>query len=69
MDAALAPVLGLVVENFAFFIERGVLGAPEDGAGVGISRGEVGGDFTVFGEQGVAVVIPVDRHGCGVCDE
>ena len=69
VDAALAPVLGLVVEDFAVFVEGGVVGAPEDGAGVGVFRREVGGDFSVFGEEGLAVVVPVDGHGGGVCDE
>jgi hypothetical protein len=41
VDAALAPVLRLIVEDLAFLVRSGVLGSPEDGAGVRILRREV----------------------------
>ena len=69
VDSALTPVLRLVVEDFAFFVEGGVFGAPENGAGVGVLRWEVGGNFSILIQEGGAVVIPMDGHGGGVCDE
>ncbi len=66
VNAALAPINGLVVEDFAFCIQRGVFRAPENGASVGIFRREIVGDFAVFAAQGFAVVIPVHGHGNGI---
>ena len=48
VDAALPPIDRLIVEDFAFLVGRGVLRAPQDGAGVGIFGREVAGDLAVF---------------------
>lgn len=69
VDAALSPILCLIVEDLALFIEGCVFGAPEDGTGVRVLRSEIGGDFPILGAEGFAVVIPVYGHGGGICDE
>ena len=63
VDAGLAPVLGLVVEDFRFFVEGGVLGAKENAVGVGVARRLVVIDFAVVALESLAVVIPMNGHG------
>ena len=69
VDAVLAPVGSLVMQDVAAFVERGVLRAPEDAAGVSWLWREVVAHEAVVLEQGSAVVVPVNGHGESVCDE
>jgi hypothetical protein len=57
------------MEDVAAFVERGVLRAPEDAAGVSWLWREVVAHEAVVLEQGSAVVVPVNGHGESVCDE
>ena len=69
VDAVLAPVGGLVVEDVAAFVEGGVVRAPQDAAGVMLFGWEVGANGAVVLEEGGAVVVPMHGHGEGIGDE
>lgn len=69
VDAVLTPVGGLVMEDVAAFVEGGVVGAPEDAAGVVLPGGEVVANGAVVLMEGGAVVVPMHGHGESVCDE
>jgi hypothetical protein len=69
VDAVLAPVGGLVVEDVAAFVEGGVMRAPEDAAGVMLFGWEVGANDAVVLEEGGTVVVPMHGHGEGIGDE
>jgi len=69
VDVPLAPEPGLIVENFAAFVEGGVFGTPENTIGVVFFGSLKGREVGVVSIQSVAVVIPVNRHGEGIGQE
>jgi hypothetical protein len=69
MDASFAPVLGLVVQNIALFVERTIGRAPQDAVRMGIPGGNKIGHVTIVPLESKSVVIPVHGHSQGVTDE
>ena len=69
VDAVLAPEGSLVMEDVAAFVERSVVRAPEDAAGVSWFWRQVVAHEAVVLEQGSAVVVPVNGHGESIGDE
>ena len=69
MNAALAPVLRLLMQDIAARVERRVFRAPEDAAGMRIAWRKVVAHDAVVASKHRPVVIPVNRHRKRVADE
>ena len=69
MDASLSPVLGLVVQNVALFVERTIGRAPQDAVWMGILRGDIVCHMAIVPLKSERIVIPVNRHSQSVTDK
>jgi len=69
VDPSLAPVLRLIVQNIALFIEGAIGGAPEDTVRMRILGGKVIGHPAIIPSKSCGIIIPVNRHSQSVADE
>ncbi len=69
VNAALPPVLRLLVQDVAAFIERRVFRAPKDAVGVRISRCKIIPHHSVVAMERGAIIIPMHRHGMSITNE
>ena len=69
MDASLALVLRLIVQNVALFTDGTIGGAPQDAVRMRIFGRNIIGHVTVVPLKRKRIVIPVNGHRQGVSDE
>ena len=67
MKSRLPPMLGLFTKDVVLFSNRFVFGTPQDAVRMRVLGGKVMIEVSVVAIESIHAVVPMNRHGNGVC--